>query len=74
MSRSSELRRGDVVGRFSAVYWLEPAFDRAREEEPHKAFIAPSRLALEQVFAAVDPLNLELLSWFDAVLLADLRR
>ena len=47
--RSSELRRGDVVGRFTAVYWLEPAFDRAREEELHKAFIAPARLALEQI-------------------------
>ena len=74
MSRSSELRRGDVVGRFSAVYWLEPAFDRASEEELQKAFISPARLAPEQVFAAVDPLDLELLPWFDAILLADLRR
>jgi hypothetical protein len=70
---SSERRHGNVVGCFSAVYWLGPAFDGASKQKFHKAFIWPARFALEQVFAAVDPLNLELLPCLNAVLLPDLR-
>ena len=71
--RSSELRRDDVVGRLSAVHRLEPIFDRAGEQELHKPLIAPARLALERVVAAINPLNLELLTCLYAVLLPDFR-
>ena len=55
-----------------SIGWNQPLTGHAR-----RSFTRPSlrrASALEQVFAAVDPLNLELLPWFDAVLLADLRR
>jgi hypothetical protein len=51
---------------------LEPAFDGALEQELHKALIAASRFAPEQIFASVDPLDLKLLPCFDAVPLPDL--
>src|ERR1039457_1760938 len=72
--RSSEFGYLDVPGRFAAIHLLEPAFDRASEQQLHQTFIAQPLLSLQPVFAAVDALEVKLLSGFDVILLPEFDR
>ena len=62
----------DAVGRLGPLHGLEPAFDRTSEQELDQPLVRPGRKAHEPVFAAVDPLNLELLTRLDSIPLPDL--
>ena len=61
------------MGGFPAIHRLEPTFNGTGEQQLHQAFVAPPLLSFQPVFAAVDTFDLELLTRFDAIALADFR-
>src|SRR5262249_59435032 len=63
-----------VVNCFGAVHGPEPAFGRTRQQQFYQAFIARPLFPLEQVLAAIEPFDLELLASFNAILLPDFAR
>jgi len=68
------LERFEIVSCFGAVHGPEPAFGWTRQQEFYQAFIAPPLFPLEQVLAAIEPFDLELLASFNAILLPDFGR